>query len=851
MAITVTIAGVDKTSYIKLESLKIQMQYRAAWSASFDTKDILSTASAYVPTLNDTVVVADGATTVFRGWVFGLGHGPIDAPNTGTLVRVSCKAYDALLDAILVDKTYGTDPLGIANSSVASPTSITTVQPHGYVTGDRVIIEDHVGSTAAVNGTHAVTVTSHSTFTVAVNNLSSGGGGTVRKVTRSNVIVDDLHDTYLSGRGVSLDTLSTGDDISKLVLKDVPLREALDLLTTNTGWPYRITPDPELQFFSVGDKTLSYSLTYANGNEQGPVTWEKHRQRYVNKVTLRYGSDGVVAKTDTITLDASTVVFPLKYTPATDVNGVILSTGYVNENATTNYPLALLSDIVSSSVANPTTITTLQPHGLDTGSTHSVVIQSHSGSTPAISGTYTATVTGLRSFTIPVNVTVAGTGGSVYESGFTWLYYPTTNSLFRVGAGTSEQIALFTYSAQFPQAVTAIDGAGDWEGVFKAPDIYDTDAAQQLADGLLRKELATPQTVTLQTRQGFVMPGDVIALAYTDRAVASADYLVQQVSMSTDTTQQFIYQITAVSGEEFKDTALDIQRDALNGAGLQRTGGTITGGGVVPAPSAMSPDNVVAKSGSITEEVEIGAVSAGTVTSLVTGHRFTRSDNMWAVGVRPAQSPGSSGYEYVWFNADLSTAYPTLRLVQDGVNVIMALDATFTSTVRGVQLGENASGKRFESVNSLILRANQEMFERGRAAANGIWTVVSYADANYSGNVAGNADWVVDDADEVTSYVMPSGRTMTVNVYVVSSDVANAPTQLRVLIPGGHTCARRADAVAILGDAGGTLTSCAISVDPAVSTTHIIIGKFSGAFTNTSSDNTSVQGQITFETGED
>ncbi len=39
------------------------------------------------------------------------------------------------------------------------------------------------------------------------------------------------------------------------------------------------------------------------------------------------------------------------------------------------------------------------------------MISEVSGSTPAIEGTYTATVTGLNTFTIPVNVTVAGTGG--------------------------------------------------------------------------------------------------------------------------------------------------------------------------------------------------------------------------------------------------------------------------------------------------------------------------------------------------------------------------------------------------------------------------------------------------------
>lgn len=67
--------------------------------------------------------------------------------------------------------------------------------------------------------------------------------------------------------------------------------------------------------------------------------------------------------------------------------------------------------ITSSSVANPTTVTTGAAHGLSTG--NQVTIAGHSGSTPDINGTHIITVTGASTFTIPVNVTVGGTGGTV------------------------------------------------------------------------------------------------------------------------------------------------------------------------------------------------------------------------------------------------------------------------------------------------------------------------------------------------------------------------------------------------------------------------------------------------------
>ena len=67
--------------------------------------------------------------------------------------------------------------------------------------------------------------------------------------------------------------------------------------------------------------------------------------------------------------------------------------------------------ITSSSVANPTVITATA-HGLATG--NKIIIRDHSGSTPSINGTiYTVTVTGANTFTIPVNVTVGGTGGTI------------------------------------------------------------------------------------------------------------------------------------------------------------------------------------------------------------------------------------------------------------------------------------------------------------------------------------------------------------------------------------------------------------------------------------------------------
>lgn len=116
---------------------------------------------------------------------------------------------------------------------------------------------------------------------------------------------------------------------------------------------------------------------------------------------------------------ATTVLFSNQGTPAILSGATLMLTGQYNDPANRasrvggkDFTTPVATAISTSSVASPTVITTATPHGYVTGET--VVIYSHAGSTPSINGTvYTITVTGASTFTIPVNVTVGGTGGFV------------------------------------------------------------------------------------------------------------------------------------------------------------------------------------------------------------------------------------------------------------------------------------------------------------------------------------------------------------------------------------------------------------------------------------------------------
>lgn len=82
----------------------------------------------------------------------------------------------------------------------------------------------------------------------------------------------------------------------------------------------------------------------------------------------------------------------------------------VNSDATAsqfNPNLPTIHAITSNTLANPTVVTSAS-HGLTSGNQ---IFISGSNSTPSIDGLYSVLVTGANTFTVPVNVTIAGTSG--------------------------------------------------------------------------------------------------------------------------------------------------------------------------------------------------------------------------------------------------------------------------------------------------------------------------------------------------------------------------------------------------------------------------------------------------------
>lgn len=103
--------------------------------------------------------------------------------------------------------------------------------------------------------------------------------------------------------------------------------------------------------------------------------------------------------------------------PQREASGAItfsISISYNSRNVETIASPPATVAITSSAVGDPSVLTTAA-HGITVGATDVVTIAGHSGSTPSINGTFEATALSSTTLSIPVNVTVGGTGGTLQK----------------------------------------------------------------------------------------------------------------------------------------------------------------------------------------------------------------------------------------------------------------------------------------------------------------------------------------------------------------------------------------------------------------------------------------------------
>ena len=124
----------------------------------------------------------------------------------------------------------------------------------------------------------------------------------------------------------------------------------------------------------------------------------------------------------------------------------------------------------------------------------------------------------------------------------------------------------------------------------------------------------------------------------------------------------------------------------------------------------------------------------------------------------------------------------------------------------------------------------------------GLWTTETYAAASFT--TADGTLWGVEAGDAAVAS-MRIDRTLWVSFQIRGSDVTGTPSALYLRIPRNLQAVRDMSTLVYIIDAGATGVAGLASVVADGRT--IAFRKFSGNFTATTADNTTVLGQIAFE----
>lgn len=337
MALTVTIDGNNRTSATKTKdqrkTVTIDMPLTGAWTADIPIFDT-ATPPTLLPELLESAVLADGATTYFTGHVTNRRVTPWGGIDAGALSVLTCTAGLAIEQQIQVTGTYGRR-IRITSCSVANPTVVTTDEAHGFTTGDSVIIADVSGESPSIEGTRTVTVTSATTFTVAVNVTVAGFGGTVRRNLIVKTFLEILEAEYdFASFGITLDgSMADGPLLEEMRFDRATMREVFNRVFDTSSTIIRLTPDSVIEAFQPGDMTAAYVLSNANGNARPPVGFEQALGEKVNRVTVRFGGDVQKEVLEYFTGDGSTTDFLLSYTYRSDRGYVLVASVHTPLNA--------------------------------------------------------------------------------------------------------------------------------------------------------------------------------------------------------------------------------------------------------------------------------------------------------------------------------------------------------------------------------------------------------------------------------------------------------------------------------------------------------------------------------------
>jgi len=249
----------------------------------------------------------------------------------------------------------------------------------------------------------------------------------------------------------------------------------------------------------------------------------------------------------------------------------------------------------------------------------------------------------------------------------------------------------------------------------------------------------------------------------------------------------------------------------------------------------------------LTGNIAVARLGLGTFT--VVTSTSTGAQNNWA--------PGVTGNTLIEWNGATTLAATGLSGGTAGVvviikNVTAAQVATFAH--------DSGSSDADKQLQNLITSSPTPIAPNGHITYqhDGTdWKLVGHEQGQWIARAHNGTDftasagtWTVDAGDLTFFRYKVSGRQIFMHLEVIASDVSNAGTTLRVLIPGGFTTAIASTGTHYtrVTDAGGTAVVGTTQVGVAATNLVTLFATVGGGgFSATSSDNTSVQFIITFE----
>jgi len=164
--------------------------------------------------------VSHGYTTPYSG-IEGTVHVQITSKNSGDITKRRCAILAQVGDSAAVNQ------IDVTDATNATPIVITTASAHGYSTGEKIIVQDVGGNTAA-NGLWFITVLS--TTTLSLDTSAGNGAYTSGGFVTNRSMITGMHVTVASHiqRGGLTGAFTNGDDAAAYTAQNSGTARASD-----------------------------------------------------------------------------------------------------------------------------------------------------------------------------------------------------------------------------------------------------------------------------------------------------------------------------------------------------------------------------------------------------------------------------------------------------------------------------------------------------------------------------------------------------------------------------------------------------------------------------------------------